>query len=380
MARSKKAPGHFERRGQSWRWRVCVGGKYHRYTVPTADRREAEAWARKKFEELDRHRVRATDGLAVGVRMGDLLRYFEMEKLPRLAPGTQLAYRDSLKPIRTFFVERLRDPMLERVRRADVGDYLDWRRTHRLDGTKPLHNRTLAKDRAVLHLLFEVAQEREWREGNPVGQVRVEKSDSRQPVILTQEQYDALVTACHDPMVRLYVLFTGETGARCESEVLWLRWEDVDLDAGFVNIVSGRNGHRVKGGRSRHVPMTAQLRDALRAHFARCRFAAYDGVRPEYVFHHEHTRRRSHAGDRVQSFRFAVRVAAQLAEVPAGWVMHDLRHRRITTWLAEGKSVVLVKEAVGHADLKTTMHYMHLVKEHLRALVEPKPASQAVLG
>lgn len=181
-------------------------------------------------------------------------------------------------------------------------------------------------------------------------------------------------------MVRLFVLFAGETGARCESEVLWLRWEDVALDGGFVTIVSGRNGHRTKGGRSRHVPMTTRLREALRAHFARCRFAAYDGVRPEYVFHHERTIRRSHAGDRVQSFRCGVVSAAQQAELPDGWVMHDLRHRRITTWLAEGQSVVLVKEAVGHSDLKTTMHYMHLVKERLRVRVEPKPASQAGLG
>jgi site-specific recombinase XerD len=31
---------------------------------------------------------------------------------------------------------------------------------------------------------------------------------------------------------------------------------------------------------------------------------------------------------------------------------------------------VHVKEAVGHADLATTMKYTHLVREHLRALVD----------
>jgi len=134
----------------------------------------------------------------------------------------------------------------------------------------------------------------------------------------------------------------------------------------------------VKGGRTRHVPMTARLRDVLRAHFARCRFAAYDGVRPEYVFHHERTRRRHRAGQRVKSFRGAIGRAVARVEVPAGWVLHDLRHRRVTTWLAEGKSPVLVKEALGHADLKTTMAYTHLAKEHLRALVEPAATTEAV--
>ena len=30
-----------------------------------------------------------------------------------------------------------------------------------------------------------------------------------------------------------------------------------------------------------------------------------------------------------------------------------------------------VKEAMGHADLRTTMGYTHLVRENLRSLVEP---------
>jgi site-specific recombinase XerD len=42
----------------------------------------------------------------------------------------------------------------------------------------------------------------------------------------------------------------------------------------------------------------------------------------------------------------------------------------VTTWLAAGQDVVLVKEAVGHADLRTTMGYTHLVRENLRSLVE----------
>ncbi len=45
----------------------------------------------------------------------------------------------------------------------------------------------------------------------------------------------------------------------------------------------------------------------------------------------------------------------------------------MTTWLAEGKNPVHVKEAMGHADLATTMGYTHLAREHLRSLVEQEP-------
>ena len=50
---------------------------------------------------------------------------------------------------------------------------------------------------------------------------------------------------------------------------------------------------------------------------------------------------------------------------------------RITTWIAEGKHPVHVKEAVGHADLQTTMKYTHLAKEHLRSLVDDSPKRQS---
>src|SRR5262249_41034607 len=80
------------------------------------------------------------------------------------------------------------------------------------------------------------------------------------------------------PMLALYVLVLGETGGRCKSEVLWLQWDDVHLDDGFLRVVTGRNGHRTKGGKSRWVPMTPRLITAFKRHFARYRFAAYDGT------------------------------------------------------------------------------------------------------
>ena len=61
-------------------------------------------------------------------------------------------------------------------------------------------------------------------------------------------------------------------------------------------------------------------------------------------------------------------------------MQHDLRHRRVTMWLADEKSAVLVKEAVGHADLRTTMAYTHLAREHLRGLVDDNPQRNKLKG
>jgi integrase len=143
----------------------------------------------------------------------------------------------------------------------------------------------------------------------------------------------------------------------------------VNLQEGFLWVASGREGHRTKSGKGRWVPMTPRLQAAMRDHFAACRFASYDGTRPVWVFHHTTTRRQYRAGDRIKSLRGAFANAATRAKLPGELRQHDLRHRRVTTWLAEGKSAALVQEAMGHSDIRVTLAYSHLAIEHLKELV-----------
>ncbi len=105
----------------------------------------------------------------------------------------------------------------------------------------------------------------------------------------------------------------------------------------------------------------------------RYRAAKYDGQLSPWVFHHTKTRRHHKAGEHIRSLYNAFKTAAERAKLPPEFVQHDLRHRRVTKWLADEKSGVLVREAVGHADLRTTMAYTHLAREHLRGLVEQEP-------
>ena len=73
--------------------------------------------------------------------------------------------------------------------------------------------------------------------------------------------------------------------------------------------------------------------------------------------------------------RSAFDTAQKAAGIPDAFHRHDLRHRRVTTWLAGGANPVHVKEALGHSDLRTTMGYTHLSKEHLRRLIAPATQS-----
>jgi integrase len=177
-------------------------------------------------------------------------------------------------------------------------------------------------------------------------------------------------------MLQLYVLLLGETGARCASEALWLRWEDVDLENGFLRIVTGRNGHRTKSGKPRTVPTSDRLIRSMRKHCVAYRAASYQGKATPWVFHHDHASRHDEAGQRIGSLYVGFKNAAKRAKLPAALRQHDLRHRRVTSWLEQGHSPVLVKEAMGHANLATTMGYTHLVAAHLKTLVAPVARSR----
>lgn len=396
-----KLPGYIgQRSGGGWRVVLCVEGQTHQFGARlepllkcTTPKNTVVEWAWRKLEELKKAAAREVAGLPGRVPFSELVRRYREEELPDKARGTVRAYESTLKPAAHYFVTLRGDPMLDQIHSAHVAAYLSWRRTHAPDGTAtdtPLAARSRGKDRAVLHSLFAFADMLELREGNPVRRVPKIKGDDHQPAIITTEQYDALRKACDDPMVGLYVLTLGETGARDESEALWLRWEDVDFEKGFLTIVSGRGGHRTKSGKSRFVPMTAALKAALKAHFATARFGG-----SEWVFHHERTRRHHLRGERVGSFRGAVRAAMARANVtlqqdkrdpiPTTWRMHDLRHRRVTTWLSEGQNPVDVQQWMGHSSITTTMLYFHYVPKQLRSVgpehgATTPPAAQKASG
>ena len=378
MPKRPEYPGHIQERGSgSWRVTLRTAGQRHQYTVQ-GTRKAAENFARKKYGELERRaRRRGPGAVPGGVRFSMLLERFEGDELPTLAPGAQRSYGTCLKAFRRFFVEVLADPPLDQISRGNVKEFASWRRTHSgREGRARVGPFTIQKDLRVLHRLFNFALDLDLVELNPAARVKGPKADPRTPVILSGDELDQLLEAAGEdrPMLRLFILLLAETGLRTESEALRLRWEDLDLPGGFLQVRSGRDGHRTKSGRSRWVPLTSRLRQALQEHAAAFRLATYGGKRSPWVFHHTRTRRRHTAGERIQDLRAGFLGAKKRAKLPAELRMHDLRHRRVTTWLAEGKPATLVKEAVGHASLATTMSYTHLAREHLRDLVEEPEA------
>lgn len=381
MPKRKNYPGHIRKHGAGFQLILTAGGERHVYRFDV--RKEAEEFASEESRRLQRH---AAAGVPSGLRMSDLFDRYEESQLPQKAPNTARSYASDLKALRRYFVEERGDPKADSLRPLHVQELIDWR-AHSLlrDGETVVSARTVAKTRVLLGIIYGWAESLELVHRNPVPAVAPPKHDPREPFILDADQFELLLAACEGrPMLATYVLTLWEAGLRCDSECLWLRWADIDLEGGFLTVHGARKGTRTKSGKARVVPLTVRLRSALQEHAAMYRMQVYKGQRSEWLFHHTTARADQHggeesearkrgarpAGSRINCLRHGFDKALERAGLPTEVRQHDLRHARVTRWLAEGNPIHLVRQAMGHSTVRVTEGYLHLVPQHLRQLVE----------
>lgn len=160
MPRPRKShPGTLEQRGSSYRVILYFEGKRHSYTIQTTDRATAEDFARDKEKELCDAQERRTAGLPDPDTFGGFLEQYKRERLPLLAPATQQTYGVSLDYFERFFVQEKGNPRIDKIRPGQVTQYMSWRRMQNGRYEGPVSSRTVQKDRAVLHAVFEYAVE-----------------------------------------------------------------------------------------------------------------------------------------------------------------------------------------------------------------------------
>src|SRR5471030_691409 len=183
-----------------------------------------------------------------------------------------------------------------------------------------------------------------------------------------EDQFVQLVDAAAavDPRVHITMLLCGEAGLR-SGEMTGLEWTDIDFRRSLLHVNrSVWEGHvgTPKGGRTRTVPMTTRLHQALNGH------RHLQGPRVLY------------SDDKSAADRDALASWIRRAERRAGLRvtgrLHILRHTFCSRLAMRGATAKSIQELAGHANLSTTQRYMHLspaAKESaIRALEAPLPA------
>ena len=156
---------------------------------------------------------------------------------------------------------------------------------------------------------------------------------------LSKEECQTLLNACDDHL-RPIVVTALNTGAR-KSEILNLRWDQVDLRHGFVLF----KGSMAKNGERREVPINETLKAALSGIVRR--------IDLPFVFHNPDTDKPYTMVTR--SFASAIK-KAKITD----FKFHDLRHTFASHLAMSGVELITIKELLGHKDISMTLRYAHL--------------------
>ena len=158
--------------------------------------------------------------------------------------------------------------------------------------------------------------------------------------------------------------------------------EAAGLDVGSLSGEPGarRMEVRGKGGKVRPIPIDATL-DLVLTGYQReraDRFPKHDLDHPGTPLFVDVVGRRMSV-DQIRYLVEKLYVRAGIrAQVPAGALVHALRHTFATSALEAGADVVELQELLGHASLETTRRYLSATAQGLRHVIQSHP-SQAAL-
>lgn len=199
--------------------------------------------------------------------------------------------------------------------------------------------------------LFRQLQREGLLDADPMLGVRGPKVRRKLPQVLDVDEAAALVEtdsggklALRDrAMLELFY----SSGLRL-SELVGLRWLDLDLDGGEVRVLG-------KGSKTRIVPVGRHAMSALRA------LGAEQGMTPDSpVF-----RGRGGAPISPRAIQLRMKTLALQQGIPKHIHPHLLRHTFASHMLESSGDLRAVQELLGHADIATTQIYTHLDFQHL---------------
>lgn len=186
---------------------------------------------------------------------------------------------------------------------------------------------------------------------NPVAPVEKQRQQSSGDIeVFSPEEVWALVRAAGSEQDAAIFLTAAFTGLR-RGELLALRWRDVDFAGSLIRVRASYAGRAVttpKSGKVRSVPMAPEVGAVLARLATRDRWTADDDL----VFVGE-------LGSYLDGSALRRRYAETLKAAGLRPLrFHDLRHTFGTRMIARA-DIRRVQEWMGHADIQTTMRYLH---------------------
>lgn len=303
---------------------------------------DAKTWANQIESDLERGIVFGHD--AGRHTLKETIERYEAEILPRKAKKSIARQKSELR----YWKENIGHHLLKNVTEPVIVEARN---------ALPVGSTTKNHYLVTLSHVFSVSQKQwGWASRNPCSNVDRLQTSIGRTRFLSEAELTRLLDACKLSENRaLYpvVMVAIASGGR-KSEVLGLRWNDVDLGSGRLIFRDTKNRD------TRSVYVKGAALEALKD-WARVR-----PLQTDLVFPSKSPRNGSHVPAEIKKEWEKARTKAELTD----FVFHDLRHCFATYMLQSGATLGELAGALGHRQLQMVQRYAHLSSGHLEAIVE----------
>ena len=191
--------------------------------------------------------------------------------------------------------------------------------------------------------------QRKWEDFS----VKRPRKEKKIPIILSRPEALKLINILPNVKHRTLLSLAYATGMR-RGELLDLKPGHIDAERMVIRVVNG------KGHKQRQVPTSGSIIYMLRNYYKKYRPNTFllEGFKPGKKYP-------------ASSFTNIVSRATKKAGIKKKISPHVLRHSFATHMLEAGKDIRRVQELLGHADVRTTMIYTHVMSTNFETLGSP---------
>ena len=170
------------------------------------------------------------------------------------------------------------------------------------------------------------------------------KKTSKLPVVLNNKELRELFHAPTLPKHRILLALAYSAGLRAQ-ELCNLKLGDIDYERMSIHIRQG------KGRKDRIVPLANYMAEGLRAYIA--------AEKPNVWLFNGKDNNTNYSSRGISS---VMREALKKTTITKEASIHTLRHSYATHLLEQGVNIVTIKNLLGHAEIATTMVYLHIAQ------------------
>jgi integrase/recombinase XerD len=181
------------------------------------------------------------------------------------------------------------------------------------------------------------------------------RKDFKLPTVLSEQETQRLFAQIQNIKHRCIVFLLYSSGLRI-SELLALRWEDLDVDRGAIYVRNGK-------GRKDRITLLSRIAHNFLVQYREL-------YKPQMLVFEG-------SGHRPYSARSVNKIIAQAANragIEKRVSAHTLRHSFATHMLESGTDLRYIQTLLGHESSKTTERYTHVTKKGFENLVSPLDA------